>query len=184
MSVCALKMRYGLAGIHSPQRRFRTYLGVIRYGPRCVLSPTTAVSRPYAAPTAHADGVAHDRSVCRRGVKWRWGQRAWVGYLAQDFPLHGNERKLVHASASRTRVVRESCGLLNRPTRNLQRGHVRKQSRLLAAVAVAVEASARADNRFGAAAADHKGLAAAPARFRTALGKIWRYVLHVTSPYE
>jgi hypothetical protein len=66
----------------------------------------------------------------------------------------------------------------------LQRMNVGDERGFLAAVPTAVQASARADDRFCVALADDKGLAAAPTRFRAPVRQIWRDFLHVTHPYE
>src|SRR5262252_3963266 len=60
--------------------------------------------------------------------------------------------------------------------------HVRKERRFLAAVPVAVEPAARADDCFGAAVANDEGLAAAPAGLGTAVGEVGCDLFHGTAP--
>src|SRR5262249_24474770 len=59
---------------------------------------------------------------------------------------------------------------------------VREKGRFLTAGPVAVEASAGADDRFGAAVANDERLTAAPAGLGRAVGEKWRDLVHGTAP--
>src|SRR5262249_33882492 len=68
------------------------------------------------------------------------------------------------------------CRAENTRTRCLM--DVREQRRFLAVGAMAVEPAAGADDRSGGAPAQDEGLTAAPEGLGTAVGEIWRDLLH------